>query len=194
MSYIYIPVDRGGLYDIYEYNGEDLDNYTIENFRGSKTIQFCCNHNIRPLWDDERKKIPSKTFNNLTKLVGCTRKELSQYLQAPEFSHIKLRKLSKTTKCSNVMPKDITLLQQLHKNTVASRREEKRQGVISQTDLASKVGCKPHTLVYYLESWQFAHIKKVTTDKKRGYRGVTKDDIKKLRWLYFSRRRRINYD
>lgn len=194
MSYIYIPVDRGGLYDVYEYNGESLDNYTIENFRGSKTIQFCCNHNIKPLWDDERRKIPSKTFNNLAKLVGCTKKELSQYLQKPEFSHIKTRKLLKTTKCSDVMPKDIALLQQLHENTVRSRKEEKCQGVISQTDLASEIGCKPHTLVYYLESWQFAHIKKVTIDKKRGYRGVTKDDIKKLRWLYFSRRRRINYN
>ena len=194
MSYIYIPVDRGGLYDVYEYNGESLDNYTIENFRGSKTIQFCCNHNIKPLWDDERRKIPSKTFNNLAKLVGCTKKELSQYLQKPEFSHIKTRKLLKTTKCSDVMSKDIALLQQLHENTVRSRKEEKCQGVISQTDLASEIGCKPHTLVYYLESWQFAHIKKVTIDKKRGYRGVTKDDIKKLRWLFFSRRRRINYN
>ena len=193
MGLIYIPVNRNDLYDIYEYNGEDLANYTIENFRGSRSIQFCCNHNIRPLWDDERRKIPGRTLNNLAKQVGCTRRELNQYLQMPEFSHITTRKLLKTTKCSNVMPKDITLLQRLHKDTTTNKKEEKRRGVISQVDLASAVGCNPHTLVYYLESWQFAHVKKVTIDKKRGYRGVTKEDIKKLRWLFFSRRRRINY-
>lgn len=72
---------------------------------------------------------------------------------------------------------------------------EERIGLITQEDLANKVGCTKSALRIYLDGWKFSHIARHNLERQKvAYKGVTDDDIKKLRWMYFSRRRRLNYN
>lgn len=109
--------------EVYNYNGDDIEDYTCKNFLGYAPTDWCERKGVEPLFKNRR---DNKMYINpicgrqsVLNKVGCNRRQLDLYLKDKRLSNIIRITKQQHIYFKNLGRKEIEILKKLHREHTA---------------------------------------------------------------------------